>query len=140
MKSDELFFPDLISKEAEKMKVKKVQMGIRASDEILDEAEETMKAVAARKPVKAKNRRLFLTNSEALRRFITPKRVALIRLIRQRKPASISELATVALSDFKRVHADIHDMAEAGLLELAKNKGRKVTPCVADDLWLVPVV
>ena len=122
------------------MKVKKVQMGIRALDGILDEAEETMKAVAARKPVKAKNRRLFFTNAEALRRFITPKRVQLIRLIRQRKPASISELATVAQSDFKRVHADIHDMAEVGLLERAKNKGRKVTPRVADELPLVLVV
>ena len=36
------------------MKVKKVPLGIRALDKILDEAKETMKAVAARKPVKAK--------------------------------------------------------------------------------------
>lgn len=122
------------------MRVKKVQMGIRALDEVLDEAGQTMKAVAARKPVKAKNRRLFFTSAEALRRFITPKRVELIRLIRQRKPASISELATFAQRDFKRVHADIHDMAEAGFLELTKDKGRKVTPRVADELRLELVV
>jgi predicted transcriptional regulator len=122
------------------MKVKKVQIGIRSIDDVLDEAAETMKAVAAGKKVRPKRRRLFFTSSAALRRFLAPKRLELIRLIRQRHPASISELATLAQRDFKRVYEDIRDMADAGLLELGKDKGRKIAPCVADELRLEIVV
>jgi len=122
------------------MKVKKVQMGVRSIDEVVGEAAETMKAVAAGKKVRPKGRRLFFTSSEALRRFLSPKRLELIRLIRQQHPASINELATLAQRDFKRVYEDIRDMADAGLLELGKDKGRKIAPRVADELRLEIVV
>jgi predicted transcriptional regulator len=122
------------------MKVKKIKLGIRSMDDVLDEAAQTMKAVAASKKVRPKGPRLFFTNSEALRRFLAPKRLELIRLIRRQHPASINELATLAQRDFKRVYEDIRDMAEAGLLELGKDKGRKIAPRVADELRLEIVV
>jgi len=121
-------------------KAKKIQIGIRSIDEVLDEAAETMKAVAAGKKIRSKGHRLFFTSPEALRRFLAPKRLELIRLIRQQHPASINELATLAQRDFKRVYEDIRDMADAGLLELGKDKGRNIAPCVADELRLEIVV
>ena len=122
------------------MKVKKVKIGIRSMDEVLGEAAETMKAVAIGTKIRPKGRRLFFTSPEALRRFLTPKRLELIRLIRQQHPASINELATLAHRDFKRVHEDVRSLAEAGMLELAKDKGRKIAPRVADELRLEIVV
>jgi len=122
------------------MKVKKVKIGIRSTDNVLEEAAETMKAVAAGKKIGPKGRRLFFTSPEALRRFLTPKRLDLIRLIRQQHPTSINELATLAHRDFKRVHEDVRSLAEAGMLELAKDKGRKIAPRVADELRLEIVV
>ncbi|MGH7772026.1 MAG: hypothetical protein ACREQA_07275 [Candidatus Binatia bacterium] len=122
------------------MKVKKVKIGIRSTDEVLQEAAETMKAVAAGKKVRPKGRRLFFTNPEALRRFLTPRRLELIRLIRQQHPTSINELAAHAQRDFKRVYEDVRLLAEAGLLDLAKDKGRKMVPRVADELRLEIVV
>ena len=85
------------------MKVRKVKIGIRGFDETLDEAAATAKAVAARKKVKPKGHRLFFTSPEALRRFLTPKKLELIRLIRKRHPNSINKLAVLAHRDFKRV-------------------------------------
>lgn len=118
------------------MKVKKVTVGIRSTEDVLAEAATTMKAVAAGQVVKPQRRRLFFTSPEALRRFLTPKRIDLIRLIRQQKPTSIHELATLAHRDFKRVYEDVKALAETGLLDLSRENGRKVTPHVAEELRL----
>lgn len=118
------------------MRVKKVTVGIRSTEDVLAEAVTTMKAVAAGRAVKPKRRRLFFTSPAALRRFLTPKRIDLIRLIRQQKPASIHELAALAHRDFKRVYEDVTALAETGLLELSRKNGRKVTPHVAEELRL----
>ncbi len=122
------------------MKIKRVTMGIRTTDEVLAEAAATMKAVAAGKKVQPKGRRLFFTSPEALRRFLTPKRVALIRLIRQQHPVSINELATLAKRDFKRVYEDVKELADTGLVELRQESGRKMTPRVAEELHLEVVI
>ncbi|MFQ5684201.1 MAG: transcriptional regulator [Candidatus Binatia bacterium] len=122
------------------MKVKRVKIGIRSTDEVLREAAETMKSVARGKKVRPKGRRLFFTSPEALRRFLTPKRLELIRLVRKRRPSSINELAGFARRDFKRVYEDIMSLSEAGLVELAKDNGRKKAPRVADQLRLEIVV
>lgn len=122
------------------MKIKKVKIGIRSTDEVLTEAADTMKSVAEGKKVRPKGRRLFFTSPEALRRFLTPKRLELIRLVRKRRPSSINELAVLARRDFKRVYEDIVSLSEAGLVDLAKDKGRKKAPRVADELRLEIVV
>ena len=120
--------------------VKKLKMGIRSTDDVLREAAETMKSVAEGKKVRPKGRRLFFTSPEALRRFLTPKRLELIRLVRKRRPSSINQLAVLAHRDFKRVYEDIMSLSEAGLVDLAKDKGRKKAPRVADELRLEIVV
>lgn len=122
------------------MKAKKLKIGIRSTDDVLKEAAETMKRVAAGRKVRPKGHRLFFTSPEALRRFLTPKRLELIRLVRKHRPRSINELAALARRDFKRVYEDIRSLAEAGLVELANDKGRKKTPRVADELRLEIVV
>ncbi len=122
------------------MKVRKVKIGIRNFDETLDEVAETAKAAAAGKKVKPKGHRLFFTSPEALRRFLTPKKLELIRLIRKRHPSSINELAALAHRDFKRVYQDVRSLTDAGMVDLMKNGGRKTTPRVADELHLEIVV
>jgi predicted transcriptional regulator len=82
---------------------------------------------------------LFFTSPEALRQFLSPERLELIRLIRRRQPDSINELAALAHRDFKRVYEDIQSLAQAGLVELANDKGRK-KPRVAHELRLEIVV
>jgi predicted transcriptional regulator len=122
------------------MKFRRLRIGIRDFDETLDEAVETVKAVSTGKKVKPKGHRLLFTSPEALRRFLTPKKIELIRLIRKRHPNSINELAALAHRDFKRVYEDVMSLSEAGLLDLARDKGRKAAPRVADELRLEIVV
>ncbi len=122
------------------MKVRKVKFAIRSTDDVLKEAAETMKRVARGKRVKPKGRRLSFTSPEALRRFLTPKKLELIRLIRERHPGSINELAALAHRDFKRVYEDVMSLVGAGLVDLRKDKGRRKAPQVADELRLEIVV
>ena len=122
------------------MKVRKVKFAIRSTDDVLKEAAETMKRVARGKRVKPKGRRLFFTSPEALRRFLTPKKLELIRLIRERHPGSINKLAALAHRDFKRVYEDVMSLVGAGLVDLSKDKGRRKAPQVADELHLEIVV
>ena len=122
------------------MKVRKVKFAIRSTGDVLKEAAETMKSVARGKRVKPKSRRLFFTSPEALRRFLTPKKLELIRLIRERHPGSINELATLAHRDFKRVYEDVMSLVGTGLVDLRKDKGRRKAPQVADELRLEIVV
>lgn len=122
------------------MKIRKLKIGIRDFDESLDDAAKTARAVSAGKKVKAKGHRLFFTSPEALRRFLTPKRLELIRLIRKRQPNSINELAALARRDFKKVYEDVMSLTETGLLDLKNNGGHKTAPRVADELHLEIVV
>lgn len=122
------------------MKVRKLKIGIRDFDETLDDVVKTVKAVSSGKKVKSKGHRLFFTSPEALRRFLTPKKLALIRLIRKGNPNSINELAALAHRDFKRVYEDVMSLTEAGLVDLTRDKGRKTAPRVADELHLEIVV
>jgi predicted transcriptional regulator len=118
------------------MKTRKLKIGIRDFDETLDEAVETVKTVSAGKKVQPKSHRLFFTSTEALRKFLTPKKIELIRLIRKRHPNSINELAALAHRDFKRVYEDVMSLTEAGLIDLTKDRGRKTAPRVADEVHL----
>ncbi len=122
------------------MKVRKLRIGIRDFDETLQKAAETVKSVSVGKKVKPKGHRFFFTSPEALRRFLTPKRIELIRLIRKRQPNSINELAALAHRDFKRVYEDVTSLSEAGLIDLRRDKSRKTAPRVADELHLEIVV
>jgi predicted transcriptional regulator len=118
------------------MKVRKLRIGIRDFDETLQETAQTIKAVSTGKKVRPKGHRLFFTSPEALRRFLTPKRIELIRLIRKRQPNSINELAGPGASDFKRVYEDVMSLTDTGLIDLARDKGSKTAPRVADELRL----
>jgi predicted transcriptional regulator len=122
------------------MKVRKLRMDIRGFDETLQEAARTMKAVSAGKKVRPRGHRLSFTSPEALRRFLTPKRIELIHLIRKRQPNSINELAALAQRDFKRVYEDVMSLTDAGLIDLTRDKGRKTAPRVADEVHLEIVV
>ena len=77
----------------------------------------------------------------ALRSFLSPKRLDLIRLIRKHSPSSIAELARLAKRDFARVYRDVQMLAEAGIIDMPRrSKGEKTKPGVAEEIRLEIVV
>ncbi len=67
----------------------------------------------------------FFESIEAVRKFLTDNRLELWRAIRDKKPNSISELASMVDRNFADVHQDLSILVEVGLVDLRKPKGVK---------------
>lgn len=67
-----------------------------------------------------------------MRQVLTPSRLALLHLIRTRRPPSIAALAKLTKRNFKNVHADLTLLANLGLVHLAPGSHARdsVTPTV----------
>ncbi len=100
----------------------------------LDEARDTMERIIAKQPAR-KIRDINFTSYEAMRKLLTPRRLELLHVIKEKRPQSAYELAHILRRDLKNVNADLTLLAKIGLVELRKTtKGRKtVVPWVAVD-------
>ncbi len=77
-----------------------------------------------------------------MRKAITPERVKILKVIKEKHPASIYELAKLLNRNLKDVADDVHYLAELGLIELEKGKsnGReKIMPIVNYDKLLLEI-
>jgi predicted transcriptional regulator len=60
---------------------------------------------------------LSFPDMESLLIVLTPKRFALLRVLRQTGPSSVRALAAAAARDYKAVHGDVAALIENGLIE-----------------------
>ncbi len=67
----------------------------------------------------------FFESLEAVRNFLTEKRLELWRIIRDKEPGSLTELARLIKRDYKDVHQDVSILVEVGLVDLRKPKRAK---------------
>ncbi|CUS39379.1 HVO_A0114 family putative DNA-binding protein [Candidatus Nitrospira nitrificans] len=113
------------------MKVKRLKVGVRSLDEGLQEFGSTLKAIQSGK-VLTKRTGVYFVSVEAMRQVLTPSRLALLHLIRTRRPRSIAALAKLIGRNFKNVHADVKLLADLGLVHLEPGAHLRdaVTPTV----------
>lgn len=124
-----------------KMRIKNVIIGIKNAREILDEAKDVMKRLDRGEKVGRKKAGIYFENLETMRKAITEERVRILRVIKEKHPASIYELAKLLGRNLKNVSDDVHYLAELGLIELEKTKnGReKTTPKVNYDKIMLEI-
>lgn len=67
----------------------------------------------------------YFESLEAVRNFLTEKRLELWRAIRDQDPMSLTNLAKLVNRDYKDVHQDVSILVEIGLVDLRKPKGAK---------------
>ncbi len=121
--------------------MKVISIGIKSETEAMGEFEEAFEAARKRLPFKPKQGTYF-TSLEAARNFLTPKRVALLRTVKEKNPKSIYELAKFAQRSFSSVFRDTELLAKHGLVKLTKMKEsprQSVHPEVGYDainLWI----
>ena len=65
---------------------------------------------------------LTFHNIDTLRSVLTDKRLELLRLIHQKRPASLTELAALSGRDLKRVNEDVQQLALLGFIEVEKER------------------
>lgn len=115
------------------MRVKNVTIGIKSIEEVLEGAKEVMKKLERGEKVRKKKPGIYFESLEVMRKAITPERVKILKVIKEKHPESIYELAKLLHRNLKNVSDDVHYLAELGLIELEKGKsnGReKTTPTV----------
>ena len=103
------------------MALKTIRVRIKSVDDALADAIGVMRAIQAKKRVK-KRRAEYFESLEAVRAALTEKRLALLRLIRERKPESVAELARIAKRDFKAIYRDVEVLRELGLIKVADTR------------------
>ena len=114
------------------MKVKKFKIGIKNAKDVLDDFVKTGEAIERGEEVK-REKAIYFESVKGFRKAITPKRIELLHLIREKHPKSIQELARIARRDIKSIVTDIGILAELGLIDIKRKKdGRKESMPVVD--------
>ncbi|MBF8277199.1 MAG: hypothetical protein HW390_2272 [Candidatus Brocadiaceae bacterium] len=76
---------------------------------------------------------IYFESVKGFRKAITPKRIELLHLIKEKHPKSIQELARIAKRDIKSIVTDIGILAELGLIDIKRKiDGRKESMPVVD--------
>ena len=124
------------------MKVKNVTIGIKSVEEMLNEAKDVMKRLERGEKVGRRKRGIYFENLETMRKAITEERVKILKVVKERHPESIYELAKMLHRNLKNVSDDVHYLAGLGLIDLekAKSNGREKTiPLVHYDKILLEI-
>ncbi len=124
------------------MKVKNVTIGIKSIKEVLDNAKDVMERLERGEKVKKRKPGIYFESLDVMRKAITRERLKILKVIKEKHPASIYELAKMLNRNLKNVSDDVHYLAELGLIELEKGKsnGReKTTPIVGYDKILLEI-
>jgi predicted transcriptional regulator len=104
--------------------MKAMRIEIKAKSELEAESLAVAKAFDQGKRVKPVSGTYF-ESMQAVRKFLTDKRLEVWRTIRDRKPGSITELAKMLKRDFKSIHSDVMLLESIGLIKLKKHKGQR---------------
>jgi predicted transcriptional regulator len=104
--------------------MKAMRIEVRSKDELEAESLAIAKAFDQGKKVKPVSGTYF-ESMQAVRKFLTDKRIEVWRAIRDHKPASISNLAKMLERDFKSIHSDVMLLESIGLVKLKKGKGQR---------------
>ena len=119
------------------MKVKRVKIGIRGLKAVLDDFVMAGEAIERGEKIK-KEEGIYLTNFEAFRKALTPKRLELLHLIKAKRPSSINELARMAKRNVKNIAEDVKYLEQIGLIE-KKESLAKMAPVIAYDKLLLEI-
>ena len=107
------------------MKVKRVKIGIRSAKDVLDDFVAAGEAIERGEEVK-REKAIYFESIEGFRKALTPKRLELLHLIREKQPGSIQELTRLSKRDIKSVATDITLLEELGLIDMKRKKeGRR---------------
>src|SRR5438105_4708802 len=98
--------------------MKTLEIRIKHREQADAEFIQAFKAAQAGKKV-VPEKGTYFTSLEAVRGLLTEKRMALLHIIKEKRPKSIYALAKIAARDFKNVHTDIMLLKQYGLVQLA---------------------
>jgi predicted transcriptional regulator len=111
-------------------------IGIKSVDQALAEAGAVMKAVMNGESVQPKPPEYNFTSFEAFRKALPVQRFNLLKVIRDKRPESLQELAAITGRDLKNISEDVKVLVEMGLVELNRQNRAKQPHLVCDGIKL----
>ena len=123
-----------------KMKIKKIDIGIKTLEENLSDFSKTWKKLQAGEKVK-KQEGIYFDSIDAMRSVLTNNRLLILKTIRESHPGSVYELAKLLKRDLKNVNQDLSLLSEIGLVTLEKRKTDKerIVPSVEYNKILLEI-
>jgi predicted transcriptional regulator len=113
-----------VSKQREKAIMITKKIVIKSKEEFDSDALKFARKLDQGEKVKSQKGEFF-ESLEAVRNFLTEKRLELWRMIRDQEPKSLTELAELVKRNYKDVHQDVAILVEIGLVDLRKPKNSK---------------
>ena len=101
---------------------KTLTIQIKSVGEAIEGFRETFKAVESGRRVR-RHGGVYFTSIEAAWNLLTPNRLALLRVIRTKRPGSIYELAKMVGRDLKNVQDDLRLLERYGLVKMSAGHG-----------------
>lgn len=100
------------------IKAKELKLYIENAAEFKEKIKGELRAIDRGKADKLREDSISFQSLDQLRKFLTPKRLELLRVIRHKKPKSIYELAKFVYRASENVNSDIKFLEQLGFVEI----------------------
>lgn len=123
------------------MKVKRVRIAVRPPGKIFDEAAVVVRKIEAGKKMPAAKDWVYFSDAREMGKMLTPKRLEILKAIRDHRPSSVRALAHLTDRNVKNVADDVALLVSLGLVELETRggPGRRKVPRVGYETLTVEV-
>lgn len=123
------------------IKAKELKLYIEDTAEFKKKIKEELKMIDSSKAKKLKEDSISFQSLDQLRKFLTPKRLELLRVIKHKKPKSMYELARLVSRTPENVNTDTKFLKQLGLVEITKVKQirKKLMPEVDYDKLVLEI-
>lgn len=117
------------------IKTKELKLYIENTTDFKKKIKKELIAIDKNKATKLNGDSISFQSLDQLRKFLTPKRLELLRIIRHKKPRSLYELAKLVDRTPENVNTDIKFLKQLGFVEVTKIKEvrKKTVPEVSYD-------
>lgn len=118
------------------MKANYKNIGIKSVDQSLAEAGVVLKAIMKGESVPPRTAEYNFTSFEAFRKALPVQRFNLLKVIRDKQPGSLQELAVITGRDLKNISEDVKALVAMGLVELTRQNRAKQPHLVYEGIRL----
>jgi len=122
-------------------KTKKLKLYIEDMEQFKKKIKEELRAIDKGKAKHLKEDSISFLSLDHLRKFLTPKRLELLRVIRHKRPQSIYGLAKLVERTPENVNTDLKFLEQLGFVEVTKVKEirKKSVPEVSYDKMMLEI-
>lgn len=105
------------------MRVKEIKVIVRPLEEDFEEVVDAFRKVERREEFK--DEKIVVENLDDLRRILTPERIRILQVIKNRKPRSIYDLSKLLGRDRSAVMRDLEYLSKLGFVEFREEKKKR---------------